>query len=54
MKLNTLEKLLWSLADLEVKVIVPEEIAKKARTAIRRMLEISDPGGHARPAHPAD
>src|SRR2546428_7287772 len=57
MKLNTLEKLLWSLEDLEVKVIVPEEIAQKARTAIQRMLEISDPGGYARkvePTHPVD
>ena len=53
MKLNTLEKLLWSLEDLEYKVIVPEEIAKKARTAIRRMLEISDPGGYAKKAEPA-
>ncbi len=53
MKLNTLEKLLWSLEDLEYKVVVPEEIAKKARTAIRRMLEISDPGGYAKKAEPA-
>jgi quinolinate synthase len=49
MKLNTLEKLLWSLEDLEYKVIVPEEIARKGRIAIQRMLEISDPGGYARP-----
>ena len=49
MKLNTLEKLLWSLEDLEYKVIVPEEIARKGRIAIQRMLEISDPGGYSRP-----
>jgi quinolinate synthase len=57
MKLNTLEKLLWSLEDLEYKVVVPEETAKKARRAIERMLEISDPGGYARkgsPPQPAD
>jgi quinolinate synthase len=48
MKLNTLEKLLWSLEDLEYKVIVPEEIARKGRIAIQRMLEISDPGGYVR------
>jgi quinolinate synthase len=57
MKLNTLEKLLWSLEDLEYKVVVPEPIAKKARRAIERMLEISDPGGFSAPkvnAPPAD
>jgi quinolinate synthase len=48
MKLNTLEKLLWSLEDLEYKVVVPEEIARKGRIAIERMLEISDPGGYVR------
>jgi quinolinate synthase len=57
MKLNTLEKLLWSLEDLEWKVVVPEEIARKARIAIERMLKISDPGGYAArvaPEAPAD
>ena len=57
MKLNTLEKLLWSLEDLEYKVVVPEETARRARRAIERMLEISDPGGYARKGtspHPAD
>jgi quinolinate synthase len=49
MKLNTLEKLLRSLEDLEHKVVVPEETARKGRRAIERMLEISDPGGHAAP-----
>ena len=52
MKLNTLEKLLWSLEDLEYKVIVPEEIARKGRIAIQRMLEISDPGGYVRKVDP--
>ena len=54
MKLNTLEKLLWSLEDLEHKVVVPEPIAKKARGAIQRMLEISDPGGFSAPKLPVD
>ena len=54
MKLNTLEKLLWSLEDLEHKVVVPEEIARKGRRAIERMLEISDPGGYAKKTEPVD
>lgn len=41
MKLNTLEKLLWSLEDLQFVVTVPEEIAVKAREAIQRMLDLS-------------
>jgi len=40
MKLNNLEKLLWSLEDLEYKVEVPDEIARKAKRSIDRMLEI--------------
>jgi quinolinate synthase len=47
MKLNTLEKLLWSLEELEFRVTVPEAVAAKARKAIERMLAISDPGGYA-------
>jgi len=41
MKLNTLEKLLWSLEDLQFVVTVPEDIAVKARQAIQRMLDLS-------------
>ncbi len=41
MKLNTLEKLLWSLEDLQFVVTVPEEIAVEARKAIQRMLDLS-------------
>ncbi len=41
MKLNTLEKLVWSLEDLVYEVSVPAEIAEKARLAIERMLELS-------------
>jgi quinolinate synthase len=50
MKLNDLEKVLRSLEDLEYKVIVPEETARRARLAIERMLEISDPGAYVQKA----
>jgi len=50
MKLNDLEKVLASLEDLEFKVIVPEETARRARRAIERMLEISDPGAYVQKA----
>ena len=50
MKLNDLEKVQASLEDLEYKVIVPEEIARRARRAIERMLEISDPGAYVQKA----
>jgi quinolinate synthase len=41
MKLNTLEKLVWSLEDMVYEVTVPEEVAGKARQALQRMLELS-------------
>lgn len=41
MKLITLEKVLWSLEELEHRVTVPPEIAARARRAIDRMLELS-------------
>jgi quinolinate synthase len=41
MKLNTLEKILWSLEDLVYQVTVPEDIRVKAWNAIDKMLEIS-------------
>ncbi len=41
MKLNTLEKILWSLEDMVCEVTVPEEIAAKARASIERMLALS-------------
>ncbi|MFQ5965560.1 MAG: quinolinate synthase NadA [Candidatus Scalinduaceae bacterium] len=41
MKLNTLEKVLWSLEDLQFVVTVPEEITTKARQTIQRMLDLS-------------
>ncbi len=40
MKLNSLEKLLWSLEDLVYKIEVPKEIARRAKRSIDRMLEI--------------
>jgi quinolinate synthase len=40
MKVNTLEKLLWSLEDLEHRVVVPEPIRSRARLAIDRMMEL--------------
>ncbi|MBI3291987.1 MAG: quinolinate synthase NadA [Elusimicrobia bacterium] len=40
MKKITLEKVLWSLEDLQHEVTVPAKIAAKARRAIDRMLEL--------------
>jgi len=40
MKLNTLEKVLWSLQDMTHEVKVPEEIRLKAKAAVDKMLEI--------------
>jgi quinolinate synthase len=40
MKVNTLEKLLWSLEDMQYVVAVPEEIRVKAKRAIDRMLAV--------------
>jgi quinolinate synthase len=41
MKLITLEKVYWSLRDLEDRVVVPEEVAAKARGALERMVAIT-------------
>ena len=41
MKLNTLEKLMWSLEDMQFVVKVPEDIAAKAVQAIQKMLDLS-------------
>jgi len=41
MKLNTLEKVLWSLEDLRYEVTVPADVAGPARQAIERMLAVS-------------
>ncbi len=40
MKRITLEKVAWSLEDMQYKVEVPADIAAKARRAIERMLEV--------------
>lgn len=40
MKMTNLEKVLWSLEDLETEVKVPKAIADKARVAIEKMLII--------------
>lgn len=41
MKRTTLEKLLWSLQDLQTPVNIPDEVADKARMAIRRMINLT-------------
>ena len=40
MKLNTLEKMVWALEDMQFRVVVPEPVRIKALGAIERMLEI--------------
>lgn len=41
MKLTSLEKILWSLEDMDYRVEVPEETARKAKKSIERMLEVT-------------
>jgi quinolinate synthase len=40
MKRITLEKVLWSLQDMNHKIIVPEAIRLRALSAVERMLAI--------------
>lgn len=40
MKLNTLEKILWSLEDMVYEINVPEDIRIKAENAIKKMLDL--------------
>ncbi|MCK4959486.1 MAG: quinolinate synthase NadA, partial [Planctomycetes bacterium] len=40
MKKITLEKVLWSLEDMQYKITVDENIRIKAKTALDRMLEV--------------
>jgi len=41
MKMITLEKILWSLEDLQHRITVPRDVAQKARRAIDRMMEVT-------------
>ncbi len=41
MKVNTLEKVLWSLEDLEYRIVVPEPIRVRAKRAVDRMMALS-------------
>jgi quinolinate synthase len=41
MKLNNLEKILWSLEDMIYKVEIPPDMAQRAKRCIERMLEIT-------------
>ena len=41
MKANTLEKLAWSLDNLQFEVTMPEEVRARAEKALTRMLEVS-------------
>ncbi len=41
MKLIRLEKVLWSLEEMKMKVTVPEETRRKAKAAVDRMLELT-------------
>ena len=40
MRVNTLEKILWSLEDLRFKITVPADIRFRAKMALDRMIEI--------------
>ncbi len=40
MKLTTLEKILWSLEEEQAKIVVPADIARKAISAIDRMIAL--------------
>jgi quinolinate synthase len=40
MKLTNLEKILWSLEDLQYEIHVPEDIARRAKKAIDRMISV--------------
>jgi quinolinate synthase len=42
MKMITLEKVLWSLQDLQYEISVPPDIAARAKKAIDRMVELVD------------
>ncbi len=41
MKVNSLEKILWSLEDLAPEITLPEDVIRGARKALDRMIELS-------------
>lgn len=41
MKVNSLEKILWSLEDLSPEITLPEDVIRGARRALDRMIELS-------------
>lgn len=41
MKLTTVEKIIWSLEDMETRITVEADVAVRARAAIERMLAVS-------------
>ncbi len=41
MKVNSLERLLWSLEDLSPEIRLSDEVISGARRALDRMLEVS-------------
>jgi quinolinate synthase len=41
MKMTTVEKVLWSLQDMNTEIKVPHDIRLRAKAAIDRMLEVS-------------
>jgi quinolinate synthase len=42
MKLIQQEKILWALEDMGHEIVVPPEVAEKARAGIQRMLDFSE------------
>jgi len=40
MKLTTLEKILWSLQDMEFEIKLDEEIRKRAEASVQKMVEM--------------
>ncbi len=51
MKKTTLEKVLWSLEEMQSRVVVPEPVCGKARRALDRMLEVAGAGERPAQAH---
>jgi len=49
MKRITPEKVLWALEEKQYVVTVPDEVGRRARLALERMLAVKSPGVEARP-----